>query len=444
MQTNPARAALIRELRKVLPNLYSPGQVRQSWLIQLFDLTRRRDAPAVLQHLLSDAIQAIEPGEDCPVGSNAWRVYHVLHSRYIDQFSQDEVARDIFLSPRQLRRLELTAVEVLADHLWAVHSLEERIGQFAHLATEMPDSPPAREKTGSQPVESEESSAEISQAGQLESGPSGHDEELSWLERTVSNQQVDCIEFIQSALNTAQPLLDSLGASVSLQAQDNLPGLSLHPTSARQALLHVITLAARQASDGQVTIHAEITPRRLSIDLHIRAKTTGQSAPGAQNDTEGLEVAQKLIQISKGSLTIGADSSFLVTINLPTTEHLAVVVIDDNLDTLRLIEHYLAGTRYRFIGISHPTEMIETVAASAPGAILLDVMLPEIDGWELLGRLRMHPNLQHTPMIVYTILPQSELALMLGADDFLRKPIRREVLLSTLDRLVGLARQESA
>ena len=67
---------------------------------------------------------------------------------------------------------------------------------------------------------------------------------------------------------------------------------------------------------------------------------------------------------------------------------------------------------------------------------MLDVMLPGIDGWELLGRLREHPRTRNVPVVISTILPQEQLALALGAAAFLRKPINRETLLSSLDRLL--------
>jgi CheY-like chemotaxis protein len=78
--------------------------------------------------------------------------------------------------------------------------------------------------------------------------------------------------------------------------------------------------------------------------------------------------------------------------------------------------------------------MAQTVA---PRLIVLDVMLPDVDGWELLGRLRAHPGTQDVPVIVHTILPQEQLARALGADAFLRKPVGREALLALLDRTLA-------
>jgi len=69
-----------------------------------------------------------------------------------------------------------------------------------------------------------------------------------------------------------------------------------------------------------------------------------------------------------------------------------------------------------------------------PAAIIVDIMLPGVDGWELLGRLRENPKLGSVPVIISTILPYEQLASALGAAEFLPKPVSRKVLLSALDR----------
>ncbi|MGQ9683779.1 MAG: response regulator [Anaerolineae bacterium] len=61
-------------------------------------------------------------------------------------------------------------------------------------------------------------------------------------------------------------------------------------------------------------------------------------------------------------------------------------------------------------------------------------MMPEQDGWETLQTLRAQPGLQDTPIIVCSILDEPQLALSLGADDVLRKPVSQAALLQTLSR----------
>jgi CheY-like chemotaxis protein len=71
-----------------------------------------------------------------------------------------------------------------------------------------------------------------------------------------------------------------------------------------------------------------------------------------------------------------------------------------------------------------------------PNAIILDVMMPEQDGWETLILFKAHPLTAAIPVIVVTILTDRELALSLGAADFLHKPVSREQLLAALEQVI--------
>jgi CheY-like chemotaxis protein len=92
------------------------------------------------------------------------------------------------------------------------------------------------------------------------------------------------------------------------------------------------------------------------------------------------------------------------------------------------------------VGTPDPEQALLLAEAESPEIIVLDVMLPDTDGWELLGRLRAHPLTRQTPVIVCTILPQEQLALALGAAAFLSKPISRPALLAALDQQMALSR----
>lgn len=416
MDEQNAKTAFVRELRKVLPDLYNPATVRRSLLLELFGIEGRRDAPARLQRLVADAIDALAPTRDAPPGASAWRIHQVLRARYIDQFSQDETARDMFLSARQVRRQEHIAAEVLADYLWHTHHLNLRASVLT--AADQGDA-----------TEHEELA-----------GPSGRNEELAWLERTTPSETADFDELIRLTLKTARPLLDALQVAVTYEPASDLPALTVQPVAVRQALLHLITTAAHCAPRGRVSIRASASPRNLYAQVLISAEPCGPASEPLPS-AEGLELARRIIELSRGALqaTISADqpTAFSANITLPTAEQLPVLVIDDNWDTLRLLERYLVGSRYRFTGIGDPREALAVARQTSPSAIVLDIMLPEVDGWDLLGRLREHPQTREIPVIVCTILPQAQLAAMLGAAEFIAKPVRREALLTALDRLVG-------
>jgi CheY-like chemotaxis protein len=64
---------------------------------------------------------------------------------------------------------------------------------------------------------------------------------------------------------------------------------------------------------------------------------------------------------------------------------------------------------------------------------VLDVMMPEVDGWKVLAQLRQHPATADLPILVCTILPQEEIALDMGASGFHSKPVTRQQFLAALD-----------
>ena len=158
------------------------------------------------------------------------------------------------------------------------------------------------------------------------------------------------------------------------------------------------------------------------------------------------DMARRFADLFNGSIEIGImhanAESFNAVLHFPLDEAMPVLVIDDNEDILRLTQRHLTGSNYRFVGVRNPGEALDLIKELSPRAVLMDVMLPANNDWELLGQLRVHPDLQDVPIIVCTILPQEDLALALGAAAYLRKPIKREVLLSTLDQLVHRSSKE--
>ncbi len=416
MTPEAGKVIFLHELRRVLTALYDPGTLRRSPLIRLFGVDKREDEISALQRIVIDAIEALKPGDNVPAGSNTWRVHRILYDRYVDQSTQQEVAADLALSTRQLRRQEKIAQEILADYLWTHYNLEQK-ASLLDRATQIELVKEEEERTPSRA------------------------QELAWLKRTLPNEPVDVQKMVKAVLETAGPLLDNLRVRVDHDVPAGPLALRVPSTAVRQALLHVLTVAAACAPGGEVHIAIEAVPQRALARLRITARCPTTS-PGHLSSVhrEDLEMAHQLIQVANGSLQARLDPSaeipFTATILLPTAEQLPVLVIDDNVDTLQLMQRYLSNSRYRFVGASDPEQALALAEELSPAIIVLDVMLPGVDGWELLGRLREHPKTSDIPVIVCTILPQRQLALMLGAAEFIRKPVTRKILLSALDRQV--------
>ncbi|MCB0208577.1 MAG: response regulator, partial [Anaerolineae bacterium] len=258
-----------------------------------------------------------------------------------------------------------------------------------------------------------------------------------FLEKTLSTEPVALRALVEGVIDTTRPLAQNLGVSVTCAIPDKSPPLNVQLTTVRQALLYIITTAIRFTPQGHVEINVETLPGWGNIGLQIKSQQGSDSLVDAERGKE-LEFAEKLLEMSKGELDVTIDSTagtpFIANVILPTTQPIPVLVVDDNPDLLGLVQRYLSNTRYEFHGTSDPQAALPLAEELAPEIILLDVMLPGLDGWELVGRLREHPQTQRSAIIVCTVLPQDKLALTLGATDFIRKPIRRNALLTVFDR----------
>jgi len=109
-----------------------------------------------------------------------------------------------------------------------------------------------------------------------------------------------------------------------------------------------------------------------------------------------------------------------------------VLVIEDDPGAVRLLRTYLEGEGYEVVVAPNGEAGIAAARASTPAAVILDVLLPGIDGWEVLRRLKADADLRDVPVVVVTVVDERNVAMSLGAVDYFLKPVRPEALLARL------------
>jgi CheY-like chemotaxis protein len=188
------------------------------------------------------------------------------------------------------------------------------------------------------------------------------------------------------------------------------------------------------SSQGQVTLSLQEQPGAIEISIDCERGSAGPAALG-EKENANLAIARELALLNHGTFDSHlAGQTLRVRLTLPVSKPVVVLAIDDNADMLQLYQRYAQGTRYTIIGIQNPAEALEVATRLFPQIILMDVMMPEIDGWDLLMRLREDPRTSFVPIVICTILPQEGLAHSLGANAFLQKPVLPQAFLSVLDR----------
>jgi PAS domain S-box-containing protein len=122
---------------------------------------------------------------------------------------------------------------------------------------------------------------------------------------------------------------------------------------------------------------------------------------------------------------------------------LQVLLADDNADMRQYVERLLRQAGYGVRAVANGRAALEAASESAPDLILSDVMMPELDGFELLSAVRNHPALRETPVILLSARAGEEAkveGLRAGADDYLIKPFSARELLARVETNLNIAR----
>jgi EAL domain-containing protein (putative c-di-GMP-specific phosphodiesterase class I)/DNA-binding response OmpR family regulator len=121
-----------------------------------------------------------------------------------------------------------------------------------------------------------------------------------------------------------------------------------------------------------------------------------------------------------------------------------ILIVDDDEDVLLIVQTILDNSGYSVVPARNGREGVEKAIESSPDLILLDVMMPELSGWEVCTTLKSAPETRQIPIAMLTV--KSEIrdlitGMQVGADDYITKPFTRKKLLSTVRRLLDEKRE---
>jgi signal transduction histidine kinase/ActR/RegA family two-component response regulator len=180
----------------------------------------------------------------------------------------------------------------------------------------------------------------------------------------------------------------------------------------------------------------------------------GRRGPSREEGTGlGLTLCKRIVTLMGGQMSlrseVGVGSTFSFTVPVRVAGAVAtgssrddadpvLVVVDDDRRSVDLISAYLDGHGVRVVGARDGNRGLDIIRRMQPVAVLLDIRLPGVDGWEVLTRLQNDPDTKALPVIIVSILDEKARGMSAGAADYLMKPVGRDDLLEALRRAAVL------
>ena len=401
-------------VRDALGHLNDPGHLRTNPLSELLYVSGSTDgSPAIaLRRVLQEAIEALRPSSSVPSSNPAWLSYDILERHYLRDQSPVSICGTLGLSRTSFYRQERQATEAVACFLWDAYR-QKRAATVPMFAA-----PPSGDESPIAPADQ----------GEAEAVRLAHES---------PREAVNPRAVLDSARQLLEPLLQEYGVSLTLVAPAALPCILGDPAILRQIVLSVLAEGVRFAQRVALKLTVEATEEgtlwRLScVDPHTRLDARCAQTPA-------LALCRRLLEVYGGRLQLEADAVGLkeVCLQMPTLVSHRLLVIDDSEDALALYQRYLQAENCIVDTASSVTEVEARLAGTLYDLILLDVIMPRQDGWDILQRLKTLPETAGIPVVVCSVLSQPHLALSLGAEEVLHKPVSEESLLACVRRVLA-------
>ncbi len=298
--------------------------------------------------------------------------------------------------------------------------------------------------------------------------------------------EFDLAGMIREVATTVQPLVEKNGNSLRIEIAGDAGSMHSDPMKIRQVLLNLLSNSCKFTEKGTITLSAAreageggdgivfqvldtgvgMTPEQLGRIFEAFAQADSTISRKYGGTGLGLAITRRFCRLMGGDVTVRSerDRGSAFTVRLPARiaakeegagaaglvsasasggagaasakePELTVLVIDDDRATRDLMAQTLRREGYRAITAADGDEGIALARKQRPAIITLDVVMPGKDGWSILGEIKADPDLADIPVVMVTILDDSNLGYALGASEFVTKPVDRARLAAVLAKV---------
>ncbi|RME74826.1 MAG: hybrid sensor histidine kinase/response regulator, partial [Chloroflexi bacterium] len=289
-------------------------------------------------------------------------------------------------------------------------------------------------------------------------------------------ERVDLLPLIKSAMSTAVALVKDKPVQLEQDLPDDLPQVWADATRMRQVILNLVSNACKFTDEGYIRVTARadkekvivsvsdtgigIPPEKLDDIFEEFTQVDASTTRKVGGTGLGLPICRHFVEMHGGKIWVestpgeGSTFTFAIPINPPEQEQTAepdqasasngrgrgtVVVVDPDTGLVEQYRQYLSKRGYQVVGITQMTDtgdVMTQVKAYNPVAIILEPILPKLDGWNVLKELKQDVLTKDTPVLLCSVSSDRNRSMSLGAADHLTKPILESELVNTLNHIL--------
>ena len=398
------RTEFQNDVKDILNHLSDPAYLENHNLLNLF--YAGDEAPiSVRMHSLRETIQKsinfLQPPEGTPSNATEWRCYKILTFRYFQLKEWHVIEEELGLSQRQVQRDLKKGLDALISILWDHHSSQTQ----------------AADQT--EPESGEEVET--------------YDQELikeelkNW---EISYDLINLSQILEQALQLCKSLLNTeFHERLDMKDVDSALNVMVDQVLTKQGLYKIFSMIG----DSTETLNVQIKTRKLNDFFYELAFTFNTSNI---HTSDHWSIAQLFFTIQglRHHFT-EKDGLTEISVILPVKKQISCLVIDDVESVRRLIERMLGSYGIQVFGADNYTNALNLIQLVKPDFILLDILMPKMDGWQMIKNLKSNPQTAEIPVIICSVLFEPELSQAVKAAAYIRKPINRLELIKTLQDL---------